>query len=366
MKKATIIMTMALATLCVGCGSGSRARVELGEYKDIKVQALTVEPTEEEIQSEIDAFLTANKFKDAENTVVDDGETVNIDYVGYLDGEAFEGGSAEGQDLQIGSNTILFEEQLIGKNAGETVTIDLTFPDTYFNTDLAGKETQFDVTVNYIYSIPELTEELVVGLGEYESVQALRDSIYESIKESKQATSDTQFINSVMVEIIGNCEFAGITDKDTEKYFTEEYDYYKSVAETYYQTDLETFLSWYGITEEEFKEECEATAMLKVKEDLVLDAIAEAEGIKISNAEYDTQIQEWIAEYSAYYSIDEATLVEMYGGEAECKKSVLRIKVREQLVKEAEVSEYVDELESSVKDMLESTEDKKENEIEED
>ena len=139
--------------------------ITLADYENLVVPMSEVQATDEEVDSDINSTLSANQgVSDDTSLEVADGDKVNIDYVGTIDGEEFEGGSATGYDLTIGSNTFIddFETQLIGHKPGEEVTVEVTFPGDYStNTELAGKDASFAVTINGIYVTPELTDEFV-------------------------------------------------------------------------------------------------------------------------------------------------------------------------------------------------------------
>lgn len=138
--------------------------ITLADYENLVVPLDEVAATDEEVQEDIDSTLSENEELSTDASLeIADGDVVNIDYVGTMDGEEFDGGSAEGYDLTIGSDTFIddFEDQLIGHTPGEEVTVEVTFPDDYSSEDLAGKDASFAVTINGIYVTPELTDEFV-------------------------------------------------------------------------------------------------------------------------------------------------------------------------------------------------------------
>lgn len=152
--------------------------VKLGDYKNLEVTETKTEITDADVEDYISQQLTYKAEEITEDRPVQENDTVNIDYTGYLDGEAFDGGSATDSDLLIGSNSFIdgFESGLIGKSKGEEVTLDLTFPDPYSNNpDLAGKPVQFKVKINAIKAAPELTDEWVKNNTDKQTVDEYKD-----------------------------------------------------------------------------------------------------------------------------------------------------------------------------------------------
>ena len=198
MKKKTFLLSLCLCLMLAftGCSKNdstaddnsttenttvaSNGEVTLGEYKGIEVVMESTDVTDAEIQVRLDNFVASNATVEeiTDRTDVQDGDVANIDYVGKIDGEAFDGGSAEGTDLTIGSGTFIdgFEEQLVGATVGETIDINVTFPENYTSKDLAGKEATFTVTINSIGKsvTPELTDELVAANTDYATVDCGR------------------------------------------------------------------------------------------------------------------------------------------------------------------------------------------------
>jgi trigger factor len=162
--------------------------VTLGEYKGLNVSLEEMKVTDEDVEDEIAYNMRLSEiYESLEEGTVHDGDVANIDYEGKLDGEAFDGGTAKGYDLEIGSGTFIdgFEDGLIGVAVGDTVDLTLTFPENYSNEDLAGQETVFTVTVNEIKRTPELTDEHAETLsdGEYTDAASYRASVREDRRE---------------------------------------------------------------------------------------------------------------------------------------------------------------------------------------
>lgn len=295
-----------------GTQTGTTKLIKLGEYKGVEVPAMDLEVTEEELQNEIDkVLLDYAYFQDIEGkTVVEEGDYVNIDFRGLLDGEAFQGGtSAEGgYDLEIGSGAFIpgFEDQLIGKELGGFYELDLQFPETYGNAELAGKPVIFEVTINKIeeHIIPELTEEFAKeGMG-YKSVEDCKNSLREELEAMKLEDAKMQKEYDVLEAVINNSEFETAQDEieAQAQEMIATYEYYASAS----GVDLATFLLFAmgGMSVEDFQEQCRRTSEFSIKSALVISAVEEAEGFTLSDEEYTQKAEAMLDEYG-YKSLEE-------------------------------------------------------------
>lgn len=258
--------------------------VTLGEYKNLELAAADVEITEDEIQEVIDGVLV-KLHTEVKDRVVEEGDTVNIDYEGLKDGVAFNGGTAQGADLTIGSGQFIpgFEEGLIGAKPGEEVALNLTFPEEYKNSpDLAGQEVVFNVTVNYIKGeVTELTDELVAEHFTYTTVAEYRDAIKESLYEQKVWAKCFEKI----IEAAPISEYPAAKDE-----FVEEQKSQMSAQAAMYGMDLEGLLqAAYQISEEEFVEKALLPAF---EEQMRIHAIAEKENFQITEEEFQASLEE--------------------------------------------------------------------------
>ncbi len=282
--------------------------VKLGNYKGVKAEAVSTEVTEEELQAEIDALLAfypATKPVEGK-TVIEDGDTVNIDFVGRLDGEAFEGGSSQNQgyDLTIGSGSFIagFEEGLIGKEIGNTYDLPLTFPDPYKpNPDLSGKDVVFEVTVHEIieYVDAEWTDEFVAKYTEYDTIEAYREGTKATLEAEKVQNQPAEWENRVIQAVVADSEFdcdQGEIDSLAEN-MIQEYEMYASFS----GVELGDFLKYYmnGISEEEFRKQAAERAENQLKSQLVIDAISEAESISVTEEEYQEGLKGLAEQYGA-------------------------------------------------------------------
>lgn len=270
--------------------------VTLGEYKGLPVTLASTAVTDEEIDAEITSTLSQKeKLETLEEGTVEEGDIANIDYEGTKDGEAFDGGTDKGYDLTIGSGTFIegFEEGLVGKSIGESVDLNLTFPENYQSTDLAGQDVVFHVTINSVKRAPELTDELAAEISDsqYKTVEEYRASIEATLKESKASSRDSQKINDLMTQVYNN---ATINDYPAElvAFVKQQYvDYYTQYAEQS-EMSLSDFIEQnLQTTEEEFNTSMEEMAKQSLRQELLLKAIAETEKLELTDEEYQSMAQ---------------------------------------------------------------------------
>ena len=366
MKKKTLGFLAALLSVCMlagcgakdtgdGTGSGSGAGTEstalkdmdvdkyvtLGEYKGLAVTVDTVEVDEDEWDSLVNNVYYGNIT--AENggitdRAVETGDTVNIDYEGKKDGVAFDGGTAQGYDLTIGSGSFIdgFEDGLIGVMPGETVDLDLSFPEVYPNNpDLAGQPVVFTVTVNYIQPAQDgqLDDEVIsnFGIDGVTNEEELRQYAYDYLNENAQQNYESNVQQAVMDAFMANTTFTSVPEALVQKYSDAAESSITSMASAYgvdgdtftqyyYGQDLDTFLSTYS----------EETA----KQDIALQAVANKENLNISDEELDQILQDR-ATAAGYDTIEE------YIGETsreDYREYFLYDKVLDDLVENAQIT----------------------------
>ena len=266
--------------------------VTLGEYKGIEVSVDAPVVTDEYLDSYIDYVLQSNMVTtEITDRPVEEGDIVNIDYEGKIDGVAFDGGTAQGYDLTIGSGTFIdgFEDGLIGAETGETVDVNVTFPENYQGEEVAGKDAVFTVTVNSISveTLPELTDEFVQGLDVgVNTVEEYRQYAYDLLMEEEQATHDSNAEIAVLEAVMAGSQIQAPPEDMTNRYYNRIIDnmtYYASL----YGYDLETFLSMQGTSEDAIRE----SAAQAGQEIIVMQAIADAEGLSVTDEELDAEIE---------------------------------------------------------------------------
>ena len=266
--------------------------VTLGEYKGVEVSVDAPVVTDEYLDSYIDYVLQSNMVTtEITDRPVEEGDIVNIDYEGKIDGVAFDGGTAQGYDLTIGSGTFIdgFEDGLIGAETGETVDVNVTFPENYQGEEVAGKDAVFTVTVNSISveTLPELTDEFVQGLDVgVNTVEEYRQYAYDLLMEEEQATHDSNAEIAVLEAVMAGSQIQDPPEDMTNRYYNRIIDnmtYYASL----YGYDLETFLSMQGTSEDAIRE----SAVQAGQEIIVMQAIADAEGLSVTDEELDAEIE---------------------------------------------------------------------------
>lgn len=284
--------------------------VTLGDYKNMTVQAAKTEVTDEVIESYINGnILTTYEVTDR---AVEDGDLVTIDYVGTKDGEAFDGGSASNYQLSIGSGTFIdgFEEGLIGVMPGETVDLELTFPEDYSRSEeLAGQAVVFTVTVQNILETTDyenVTPELLEAMGlEYTS----KDELWAAAKESAEAEAEesyqTNISNAIIDELVSSSEFTSVPQPLVDEEVQNYNEYMEAICVSFYGVDLETFVtSYYQMTMDDYNAELTEMAEETVKQYLVIEAVARQEGIEVSQDDLTAKAAQEAEEYG-YDSAEE-------------------------------------------------------------
>ncbi len=277
-------------------------KVTLGEYKGIEVTKDKVEVTDDEINQAIDSDLSANMKKVDVDRAVQDGDVVNIDYVGTKDGVAFEGGTAQGTDLTIGSNQFIdgFEDGLIGAKKGDKVSLNLTFPEQYQNADLAGKPVVFEVTVNSVQEkqVPELNDAFVQENTSFKTIDEYKEDKKQTLLKSKNDEADQKVKNDIYTAIAAAAKVEP-KQEAIDANFDNMIAKYTNQAATY-GMDFATFVGAFtGMKEEDFKTAAKTQAEEIVKQRLVVNAIAEKENIVITDDD-----RKKISDELGYESVD--------------------------------------------------------------
>ncbi len=294
MKKFISILLCGLlaASVVTGCSkkedsSKNGNSVTLGEYKGIQYTPMDTTVTDEQVETQIQSLLDANPTITAVDRPAQNGDIVNIDYTGLKDGVAFDGGSATGTDLTLGSGRFIdgFEDGLIGASAGDEVSLNLTFPEDYSNEDLSGQAVVFEVKVNEVKeSTPAvLNEEFVTSYTEYLSVDELRTATRTNLEEAAQSQAQSQKEYDVFMAIMDNSTVT-VTDEAVQEYYDEMYTTYEQQAAAF-GMDLETMVGYFGMTLEQFQEELKAEAKTATEQNAVIEAIAAAEGFTVTDEE---------------------------------------------------------------------------------
>lgn len=298
----------------------------LGEYKGLEVEVESVEVTDEEVDAEITTLQEAQaELVLKEEGTVEDGNTVVIDFEGFLDGVAFDGGKGENHSLEIGSGQFIpgFEEQLIGKEAGVETEINVTFPEDYHTEDLAGKETVFKVTIHEIKAkeLPELDDEFAIDVDEeVETLEELKAKKKEELLNSKKAAAEDQKREDLINLVTENATVDipdAMVDSELDQMLTE---FEQRLQEQ--GMDLATYIQFSGQSEDDLKEEMRTDAGLRVKTNLTLEAIIEAENLEVTDEDVDQEV----TEMASQYGVEKEQLIAMLGGNPDVLKEDLKMR----------------------------------------
>ena len=312
-KAGALAAALAAVTLLTACGSKEYLKdiraadyVTLGNY--IGIEASADEPVVQDgmVDRYLDLYVRAAYATTEEVTgrAVENGDTVNMDYTGYIDGETFDGGSAEGASLTIGSHQFIdgFEEGLIGARTGEEVTLDLQFPDPYLsNPDLAGVPVVFEVRVNGISRqvLPELTDEFVqsLNLEGISTEKELRDYIYDNFYQSAVAAYENSIESTLTTAAMANCTFKEPPASMRERFAKNIEDAMNAQAVVQNMTLTEYMQSFYGMSEEDYQEKFQEDSLGLTQQYIMYQAIADAEGLNPTEEEIQEEIDYRVEAY---------------------------------------------------------------------
>lgn len=315
--------------------AGIDAFVTLGEYKGLELEKTVQTVTEEDIDSRIATALSENPIELTDSdAAVEMGDTINLDYSGSIDGVVFDGGTAEGQTLVIGSGSFIddFEEQMVGMKAGESGTVEVTFPEDYKSEDKRGKDAVFEVTVNSI-SRPasEVTEEWLLNYTNYKTMDEYREGVRAELQKEYETNAEYEMAVAAWEMVYPTATFLQYPKDLVDKYFEEQkasYEYYAAV----YEMEYDEFLEYAEISEEDMQ----ITAVSSVQMTLVLNYICDREGITEDSEVYQNKLNELVAS-NGFSSIDEAIA---YGiSEANIDYAVKYDLTMETLLKYANITE---------------------------
>lgn len=272
-----------------------KPEVTLGDYKGIKLDKVEYNVTVDDVQAEIDrARKQAGRRVEVTDRAVENGDIVNLDYSGSADGVKFDGGTAQGQELVIGSGSFIpgFEDGMIGMNVGETKDITVKFPENYHAENLAGKDAVFTVTVNKIEKeeLPELNDEFAKEVSKFDTLDEYRADVEKRLTEENTRRADAENENKLVEAIVNNAsvEIPSCMIEHQLDHIVEEMRYRLSYM--YRGMKLEDYLKYTGGTIEELREARKADAERDVKTRLTLEAIVKAENLDVTDAEVEAEI----------------------------------------------------------------------------
>lgn len=307
-----------------------KPEIELGKYKGVKVESIDVSVADEEIEAELNKERENNaRTISVEDRAVKDGDMTVIDFEGFVDGIAFDGGKGEDYPLTIGSGAFIpgFEEKLVGANIGEETDVLVTFPEDYQAEDLKGKEATFKCTVKEIKEkeLPELDDEFASEISEFETLAEYKEDIKKNLTAKKEAEAKNKKEDAVIDAIIADSKME-IPDAMIE---TQQ----KRMAEDFAQRvssqglSIEQYFQFTGLTPEKFLEQMKPQAEKRIQSSLVLEAIVAAENIKASEEEYEEEL---------------VRMAGMYNMELDKVKEMLDDYAKEQIMKDLAIKKAVE------------------------
>lgn len=307
-----------------------KPEVTLGKYLGVPVKKTDVAVTEEETDAEIEKERESNaRMITVEDRAVADGDTAVIDYEGFMDGETFEGGKGENHSLVIGSHTFIdnFEEQLIGKNTGDELEVHVTFPEEYHAPELAGKPAVFQVKINEIKTkeLPDLDDEFAQDVSEFDTLAEYRESVVKKLTERKENEARHAKEEEAIQKIIEDSQMEipdAMVDTQTRSMVD---DFANRMAQQ--GLGMEQYLQFTGSTVEQLMEQMKPDALKRIQSGLVLEAIAEAEHIEVSDEDVEAEIE---------------NMAGMYGMEADKLKEMIGDSEKENMKKDLAIQKAVD------------------------
>ncbi len=278
----------------------TKPEVKPGKYKGIEIKKVEYNVSEDEINHELGHMQDRNsRMVTVDDRAVENGDVTVIDFEGFVNGKAFEGGKAEGHELTIGSNTFIpgFEDQIIGMKIDEEKDINVKFPEEYFSKDLAGKDATFKVKLHEIKKkeLPELDDEFAKDVSEFDTLKELKESIKEKLEKENEQKAKYETEEAAIKAVCDNTEIdipSGMIETEIDHM---EKDMEQRMQ--YQGLTLDMYLQMIGKTKEEFRKEYEDQAKDAVKSRLVIEAVAKEEKIEADDKEVDEKIKEMAENY---------------------------------------------------------------------
>ena len=294
--------------------SEKKIQVTLGNYKGVEVKKAKIIMTEEEVKAELERarqYAVTTQDKDGAAEL---GDEAVIDFVGYIDGEAFAGGDGTDFPLKLGSNTFIpgFEDQLVGAKKDDNVDVVVTFPEDYHAAEFAGKEATFKVKIHEIKAkeIPELDDEFVQDVSEFDTVAEYKDSVKAKLEEQKQNEIKRSYQDEAIDKIVDKSTMElpdAMIDTQCENMINQ---FAQQMAQQ--GLSMDQYLQFSGLTLDQLKEQVRPDAITRIKSSLVLEQIAKEENIEITDADVDAEIEKMATMYNM-----EADKLKEYMGEDE-------------------------------------------------
>ena len=277
-----------------------KPEVTLGDYKGVEIEKIDVEVTDEDVEA---ALLNEQK-QNARNVPVEDrpaklDDEVSLDFEGFVDGVAFEGGKGENYQLKLGSHSFIdtFEDQIVGKNIGEEFDVNVTFPEDYQAEDLAGKPAVFKCKLNGIKEtqLPELDDDFAADVSEFDTLDEYKEDLKATLKVRKEKEAKNEKESRVVDKIIEGAQMdipAPMLDTQKEQMLNE-----FAQQLSYQGLSIDQYFQFSGMTKEKFMETSEPEAERRIKSRLVLEAVAKAENIEVSEDDLNAELEKMAETY---------------------------------------------------------------------
>ncbi len=289
-----------------------RPEVTLGEYKGVEVEKALAEVTDEDVEAELKKVQDQNsRLVTVEDRPVADGDQAVIDFEGFVDGEAFDGGKGEDYNLTIGSHSFIdtFEEQLIGKNIGDECEVNVTFPENYQAKELAGKPAVFKVKIKEIKvkELPELDDEFAGEVSEFETLDEYKADLRAKLSETKARQAATENENRVVAKVVAGAQIdipEPMLDSESRSMMN---DYARRLQSQ--GLSFDQYLQYMGTTAAEFQKQLNPQAEQRIRTRLVLEEIVKAENIQVE----DSAVEREVAAMAANYKMEADKVKEQLG-----------------------------------------------------
>ena len=278
----------------------TKPEAELGKYKGIEIKKIEYNVTDEDVEHELSHMQEHNsRLISIDDRAAEKGDIVNIDFEGFVDGKAFDGGKAENYDIEIGSNTFIpgFEDQLVGMKIDEEKDVNVTFPKEYFSKDLAGKDATFKVKLHEVKKkeLPALDDEFAKDVSEFDTLDELKKNIKEKKQEQNEERAKYETQDEVIKALCENVKVeipSGMIETETENMIKD-----LENRLSYQGLKLEQYLNMMGKTKEEMRKEYEPQAVEGIKSRLAIEAVIKAEKIEATDKEVEDKMKEMAKNY---------------------------------------------------------------------
>ena len=276
-----------------------RPEVKLGEYKGLTAEKNEVTVTDEDIEGELKPFINRATRMVTVEREAKEGDTVVIDFEGFLDGTPFDGGKAEGHSLELGSGSFIpgFEEQLVGTKAGDEKDVNVTFPEEYHAEELAGAPVVFKVKVHEVKEkqLPTVDDEFAKDVSEFETLADFKKDLGEKLQQRRTAEAQNDFESAVLDQLIDNLE-ADIPDGMVETQLDKIMDEY-AMRMSGQGMSMDDYLKMMGMTPEMLRTSAKPSALRQVKTQLALEAVAAAENMEVTEEECEAEVSKLAEQY---------------------------------------------------------------------